>query len=193
MRLFVSVICISIAVTTSSAFSAVSPAQTLCKADELVVFSCPTKNHIASICASKDISKTSGFMQYRFGRLDHADMVYPDVGIKPADVFTAGTMMFSGGGGDWLRFSKGAFSYTIFSAFGKWSSHSDGSGDAAGVAVRKNGKEFANFPCRSPNTSKMGRDFFDDVGLKLKDPAKETDEEADEEFEIPQAFLPKSR
>jgi len=44
----------------------------------------------------------------------------------------------------WLRFSKGPFVYTIFSAIGKW-----GLGmprGRFGVAIQKGGKEFANFP-----------------------------------------------
>jgi hypothetical protein len=121
-------------------------------------------------------------MQYRYGREDHVDLAYPDTGAKPADVFTPGTMMFSGGGGAWLRFSKGPYQYTIFSAIGKWGPKGRPA-DASGVAVEKDGKEFANFPCRAPSTGELGPDFFDKLGLKAADPA--------EDFEIPSAFLPK--
>jgi hypothetical protein len=148
MRAIVGLSCLAVAAMTASPYSARAAAPTLCKADELVVFSCPTGAHTASVCASKDISKSAGAMQYRYGKKDSVDLAYPDSGAKPADVFTSGTMMFSGGGGAWLRFSKGAFRYTIFTAIGKWGP-SESATDAAGVAVEKDGAAFANFPCRA--------------------------------------------
>jgi hypothetical protein len=169
------------AIAAGPAFAAAAK-PTLCKADELIVFSCPTGAHTASICASKDVSKNGGYMQYRYGRQDNVDLAYPDLGAKPADVFMSGTMIFSGGGGALLRFNRSQFSYTIFTAVGKWG-RSGGIARAAGVAVEKDGKQFANFPCRADPTSEIGPDFFDKLGLKTAFPASE--------FDIPTAFLPK--
>ena len=90
--------------------------------------------------------------------------------------------MFSGGGGAWLRFSKGPFRYTIFTAIGKWG-HAGRPATAEGVAVEKDGKVFANFPCRAAADSELGPDLFDKLGLKTADPA--------EDFDIPDAFFPK--
>jgi hypothetical protein len=157
-------------------------APSLCKPDELTVFSCSTGAHIASICASKDISKDGGTMQYRYGKGDKLDLVYPDAGAKPAEAFTSGTMTFSGGGGAWLRFDKGPFRYTIFTAIGKWA-RSGQAADASGVAVQKDAKDFANFPCRGKADSELGPDFFEKLGLKAGDAA--------DEFDIPEAFFPK--
>jgi hypothetical protein len=165
--------------------SALAAAPTLCKADELVVFSCPTGAHTASVCASKDISKDSGALQYRFGKKDSVDLAYPEAAAKPADVFTSGTLMYSGGGGAWLRFSKGPFVYTIFSAIGKWGP-GDTVADVGGVAIKKDGKEFGNFPCVNGGIGgkdELGPEFFGNVGLKTTD--------SPDDFEIPQAFFPK--
>jgi hypothetical protein len=152
-------------------------APSLCAANERVVFSCSTGAHAASICASKDLSS----LQYRFGKPGSVDLVYPEGGTKPADAFIMGSLAFSGGGGAWLRFDKGPFRYTIFTALAKW-----GRGgvlaDASGVAVERDGKAFANFPCRGAAASEMGPDLFDKLGLK----------ESDEAFDIPDAFLPPS-
>jgi hypothetical protein len=173
---------LALALSSSHAFAA---EPTLCKADELVVFSCSTGARIASVCASKDISKTGGFLQYRFGRTDGVELAFPDPGAKPADVFTSGTLMFSGGGGAWLRFGKAPFSYTVFTAIGKWG-RAGSPADVAGVAVAKDGKEFANFPCRkaSAAASELGPDFFEKLDLKASDSA--------DDFEIPDAFFPKN-
>ena len=173
---------LALVLSSSHAFAA---GPTLCKADELVVFSCSTGARIASVCASRDISKTGGFMQYQFGRTDGVELAFPDPGARPADVFSSGTLMFSGGGGAWLRLGKAPFSYTVFTAIGKWG-RSGSPADVAGVAVAKDGKEFANFPCRkaSAAASELGPDFFDKLGLKASNSA--------DDFEIPDAFFPKN-
>lgn len=157
-------------------------ASTLCKADEVVVFSCPTRTNIASLCASKNASDSGGYMQYRFGRKNRLDLSYPPVSARPADVFASGTAMFSGGGSAWLSFKRAPFSYTIFTASGRWGP-SGSAADAAGVAVQKGGKEFANFPCRAAPGSEIGPELFEKLGLKEADPTKR--------FDIPQAFFPK--
>ncbi len=159
---------------------ALAAAPTLCAANEQVVFSCSTGAHTASICASRDLLKDAA-MQYRFGKSGSVELVYPEAGVKPADAFTLGTLAFSGGGGVWLRFNKGPFRYTIFTADGKWG-RGGTIAEASGVTVEKDGKEFANFPCRGGAESEMSPDLFEKLGLK----------EAAEEFDIPDAFLPKS-
>jgi hypothetical protein len=166
----------------SASWPCFAAAPSLCKADELTVFSCSTGAHTASICASKEISKSSGTMQYRYGKGDKLDLVYPDPAAKPADIFTSGTLSFSGGGGAWLRFDKAPYRYTIFTAIGNWG-RSGGKAEAQGVAVQKDGKEFANFPCRGAVTSEIGPELFDKLGLKTGDSA--------DEFDIPEAFFPK--
>ncbi len=154
-------------------------APTLCSANERVLFSCSTGAHTASICASKVLSKGAA-MQYRFGKPGSLELVYPDAGVKPADAFVLGTLAFSGGGGAWLRFSKSPFRYTIFTATGKWGP-GGALADASGVAIEKDGKEFAHFPCRGGADSEIGPDLIEKLGLT----------EAAEEFDIPDAFLPK--
>ncbi len=154
----------------------------LCKADETVVFSCSTGAHVASLCASKNISKSEGTMQYRYGKGDKLDLTYPDPAGKPADVFTSGTLMFSGGGGAYLRFDNGIYRYTVFTAIGKWAPRG-GPAEVQGVAIKKDGKEFANFPCRGGVTSELGPDLFDRLGLKSG--------ESPDDFDIPEVFFPK--
>ena len=167
-----------------AAASSLTPAQalaqpTLCVGKERVIFSCSTGAHTASICASQDLSKDAD-MQYRFGKPGSLELVYPEAGVKPADAFVLGTLAFSGGGGAWLRFHKGPFRYTVFTATGKWG-RAGALADAAGVAVEKDGNEFAHFPCRGASESEIGPDLLVKLGLT----------EAAEEFDIPDAFLSK--
>jgi hypothetical protein len=119
-------------------------------------------------------------MQYRYGRKNNVELAYPEFSVKPVAAFTGGTMMFSGGGGAWLRFSKSPFRYTIFTGIGKWG-RGGSPAEVAGIAVENDGREFANFPCRAPAESRIGPDFFEKLGLNR----------VDNGFDIPEAFFPK--
>jgi hypothetical protein len=153
---------------------------TLCKADEVVVFSCPTGKHIASVCASKAEAASGGYIQYRFGDTSKVDLSFPPDGTTPADVFTGGSVAYSGGGGAWLRFSNGAFRYNIFSAVGRWG-RKGAPADAAGVFVERDGKNISNLVCRGRASGEMGLDFFKSRGILASDSLYD--------FDIPSAFV----
>ncbi len=54
------------------------PVVTHCTDNEQTLFSCILKKHkTVSICASKDMSPTSGYMQYRFGKLGKVEITIP--------------------------------------------------------------------------------------------------------------------
>jgi hypothetical protein len=93
---------------------------THCKVNEMVVYSCATGSRILSICASPDISKNQGYLQYRYGLKGKLELVYPETFQHPAGLFKPGNLMFSGGGGTYLQFNTGGYTYTVFSAVGKW-------------------------------------------------------------------------
>lgn len=53
-------------------------AKSLCQADEQTIWSCQTtKNKLASVCASKDLTEDKGFVQYRFGVLGKVELEFP--------------------------------------------------------------------------------------------------------------------
>ena len=141
------------------AAAGVAAASTLCRPDEAVVFLPDRRAHCFAL-RLEAASATEGYLQYRYGAGDRIDLAYPDLSTRAADAFTSGRMMFSGGGGAWLRFDKGPYTYTIFTAIGRWG-HSGSPASVAGVAVEKDGKGFANFPCRSAEQSEIGPDLFD--------------------------------
>ena len=100
--------------------------------------------------------------------------------------------MFSGGGGTYLQFKKEGYTYTVFSAVGKWGKSCFTSREAArtcvrsieGVAVQKDRKEVANIPCSQGADSAAGQfgpEFFDKIGLG--------EGSQQQEFDIPQAFF----
>jgi hypothetical protein len=52
---------------------------TLCAKDERVIFSCPLRRpaKIVSVCAAKNLSKETGYLQYRFGLPGKIDLEFP--------------------------------------------------------------------------------------------------------------------
>ncbi|MEQ1816786.1 MAG: hypothetical protein ABL861_10080 [Nitrosomonas sp.] len=110
-------------------------------------------------------------MQYRFGQKDALEMVFPDLAESAlaSQFVQARTLMFSGGGGGYLRFINGQHHYIVYTAIGK------GWGAKDGVAVEKDNQLIANLECQDIPVSKLSEEFFTRAGL-LADP---------NEFQIP--------
>jgi hypothetical protein len=145
---------------------------TLCSAQEQVVFSCvTTKKKVVSLCSSSPLTESAGYLQYRFGTVGQTpQLTFPAALEHPKDHFVSGTMMFSGGGGAYLKFSNADFTYSVFTGIGKgWKKE--------GVVVQKAGRQVAYLQCKGPRTSQLGPDFFEKVQIP-KDPQES-------EFEIP--------
>jgi hypothetical protein len=114
-----------------------------------------------SVCASKDLAADRGYLQYRFGLPDKVEVAVPaDRSVAPANSALSGTLVFSGGGGDYLRFKAGDYDYVVYTAIGK------GWGEKDGVAIEKNGKRLSHVSCKDEPVSKLGVDFYGKAGLK---------------------------
>jgi hypothetical protein len=136
--------------------------ESLCAADESIVFSCALKRQrFVSVCASQSLSANSGYVQYRFGKLSKIEIAVPMGAAKGASALSgwrsdvrAYSVMYAGGGGSYLRFNLAPFSYVTYSATGR------GWGEKQGVMVLKNDKPLAVHKCVGALTSKQGSAFF---------------------------------
>ena len=131
-----------------------------CSGQEQTVFSCSLGKKIVSVCASNDISPTSGYLQYRFGQKNAPELTFP-ASTEPsrhADI-QARALMFSGGGGGYLRFINGRYNYIVYTAIGK------GWGTKDGITVEKDHKPIAHLKCLDVPVSMLGAEFFTRVGL----------------------------
>jgi hypothetical protein len=130
-----------------------------CKKQEQVVFSCQLESKkIVSVCASKGVTAKTAYLQYRFGFIKKLEMVWPEPAQSPALSATSGTLMYSGGGGAFLRFAKGEYNYTVYTGIGKgWNKE--------GVAVYKKAKLIANLLCHDLAVSELGVDFFEKAAI----------------------------
>lgn len=153
MRLAAATVVVLIAVAISA-----KAATSHCSAQEQVIFTCSTGAKTVSVCASESVSPTTGYLQYRFGPMGAPELLYPAQEAERG-VIRAGRWVFAGGGGAYLKFVRYPFNYIVYTAIGR------GWGQKAGVAVEKDGKLMANFPCRGAPSSELGPEFFGRAGI----------------------------
>lgn len=119
----------------------------LCTPGETVAFSCRTGKKLVSVCLSSDFANGTGALQYRFGPLGAPEKLVPDVATSRQGV-TAGTIAYSGGGADYIRFAHGDTRYVVYSGEGRgWVKE--------GVAVEQKGKLLADLPCKENSTGTL--------------------------------------
>ena len=135
--------------------------ESLCHAQEQIVFSCSLGKKMVSVCASSDFSASSGYLQYRFGQKDTLELALPDLteSATASQSIQARTLMFAGGGGGYLRFINGPYHYIVYAVIGK------GWGAKDGVAVEKNNQLIASLECQDIPVSKLSEEFFTHAGL----------------------------
>lgn len=59
-----------------------------CTADEVQFWSCSTKGKVYELCASRDLGKEKGYLQYRAGRIGKVELVFPPGRSNPLGVFS---------------------------------------------------------------------------------------------------------
>ncbi len=134
-------------------------ATTHCMQQEQVVFSCSLGKKTVSVCASNDLSVNKGYLQYRIGQINATPELILPAAIDARHTIKARTLMFSGGGGGYLRFINGSYHYIVYTAIGK------GWGVKDGVAVEKDGRLIVNLSCQDIPSSILGPEFFSVAGL----------------------------
>lgn len=135
---------------------------TLCTSDEKIIFSCnTTKNQVVSLCSSSHLTETVEYLQYRFGNVGKIpEMSYPVTREHPNKYFESGTMMYSGGGGAYLKFKNKEYSYSVFTATGS---------SGGGVLVNKLATQVEYLQCQGSTTSEIGPELFEKINIR-KDP-----------------------
>lgn len=91
--------------------------ESLCTADEAVVFSCHVGKKTVSLCRPSSLREQ---LAYRFGMPGHIELAYsaPSSGasqMAPQPGFEVSTKPLFGGGVTALRFHRGAYRYEVYS------------------------------------------------------------------------------
>jgi hypothetical protein len=139
-----------------------------CAPAETVVFSCRTGARMVSVCASKDAAANKGTLQYRYGKIDLSeplDITLPEGLVVPSKAASGASVPFSGGGGAWLRFTRGQSIYTVYTGIGKWGPKGE-TMTKEGLQVERAGKVVATLKCLDKPVSLLGPDWFEKAGIK---------------------------
>lgn len=154
--------------TTGTGAKPAAQRTSFCTPAETVVFACRTGAKMASVCASKD-SGPKAYLQYRFGKLDGSEpleQVLPEGGqVAAARAANGESVPFSGGGGAWLRFRKGQFTYTVYTGIGNWGPKGE-KRTKSGLHIEHAGKPLATLKCQEEPISLLGPDWFEKAGVK---------------------------
>ena len=146
---------VAITIAQGSHVAATPAGATLCSPAEQVLFSCETpQQRVVSLCSSSLLTSTAGYLQYRFGKIGRdPELVYPTMREHPKKYFQSGTLTYACGGGAYVKFHSGEYTYVVFTGIGKgWKKE--------GVVVQKAGKQIAHLACQGPWTSEIGPDLF---------------------------------
>jgi hypothetical protein len=118
-------------------------AESLCAADEPVVFACHVGTKLVSLCRP---AGDRGMLSYRFGRPDGVELSYPEPGRQASAAFTVRKKPLVGGGETTVAFQRGAYTYTVYSKVAR-------AGDGRtpefedGVIVGRRGKVLSRMRC----------------------------------------------
>jgi hypothetical protein len=135
-----------------------------CNVEETIVFSCPVKGQkIVSVCASNDLTATTGSLIYRFGKKNQIEKTLPDRAEAWRSTVRLGNVMYAGGGGFYVGFKSNEYTYVAYSAVGR------GWGTKDGLMVMKGEEELSVYRClRSPSLGAVHR-LFESAGLEVED------------------------
>ena len=140
-----------------------------CTATETVIFSCQTGVKLVSVCASRNLTPATGYLQYRFGTAGQPlELMLPTGEIHPRKAAYGVNVAYAGGGAAWLRFSRGSHAYVVYSGIGRWGPNG-ATMEKRGLAVENNGKLIANLKCTGKSISELGPHWFTKAGYAPND------------------------
>ncbi len=79
---------------------------------ETSLWSCSSKHKVYELCASRDLGKSTGYLQYRAGRIGKVELTYPPGLIHPRGVFKLHLYARNAG----LTFRNERYEYQLFDA-----------------------------------------------------------------------------
>jgi hypothetical protein len=91
----------------------------LCTADEQVIFTCSLQRSgkLASLCGSKDLDKTTGYIQYRFGLPEKTELEFPSGHSDTQQKFRYAHYFRARVDETEISFDNKGYRYTIFDSY----------------------------------------------------------------------------
>ena len=119
-----------------------------CGVNEDSFFHCRNGNKQISLCASKNLTEHSGYVQYRFGTNNKIDFEYPSEKKSPKGLFFESDLTWSQDIEKRLHFSNNTYTYMLFSR-----SFTVENDDTSGVYIFKGNKYINQIGCKESNTA----------------------------------------
>ena len=153
LLLFLLLLCAAVFTHHHAGASSLGPS--LCNAGELVVFSCPVKgsNKIVSLCSSAKLTKTEGYLQYRFGLPGKVELEYPHEHADSQKSFRYSHYFRAQVDETEISFASGGYTYTVFDSY---NGEEKPPISDQGVTVTSTGKKDVNLSCRTRAQAKLG-------------------------------------
>ena len=88
-------------------------ADDLCLEQEQVLFACHTGKRLVSVCASRELSESAGYLQLRYGQPEAVELVWPEASF-PRHHVSQGELFYRGKAGRYLRFTMDRTRFVVF-------------------------------------------------------------------------------
>ena len=154
-----SVLCFLLVTTTCHA----NGKATLCKTNEIDYFSCKTQAKVVSLCASKNLSSTDGYMQFRYGRRGNIELRFPPEDRHPKGLFTNTHENYTDGTEFGLHFNVGELTYTVYNTI-TFPGPSRDPANRHGLRIEKGDKFIREIECRPTNREDV---YYFDLGSEF--------------------------
>lgn len=127
----------------------------LCLADEIVVFSCQIGNKTVSMCASSDLTWEKGSLYYVFGTSKKIELRYPQELEHPKLNFMRGIYYHANKEkGEFISFKNNGVRYSVYSTdLPEWTKQ--------GVFIDKNGELIKDLPCNKIEPTLLAKTSVD--------------------------------
>ncbi|NTX26553.1 hypothetical protein HT746_05275 [Burkholderia pyrrocinia] len=134
---------------------------TLCQSHEEIYFSCSLGGKIISLCASGNVSPNNGYVQYRYGVLDHIEIQFPNKPYPPNARFEISDISAGNLNYVHIKFKSGKYDYVIYQ------------GSPSGVYIKKRGNLISNKICEQGEYRQLNQRIF--RGIKTGPPVDGVD------------------
>ena len=132
---------------------------THCTTDEQIFFNCKVRSgKLISVCASKNLSAESGYVQYRSGPLGRTELQYPATRLEGPEHFALESHRPYQAESELLHFSVGEHEYSVYQVHGADTiPHNTAGVLVSGPSIRAKGEtSFSNLKCLPGRIERLG-------------------------------------
>lgn len=119
-----------------------------CRSNEQAFFSCQLHSgKVVSVCGSKKLTASFGYLQYRFGRLGHLELEFPATTANTLRQFSFESHQPYQGESELLSFTIGKHQYSVYRAMGTDPKPFQDAGVLISQSSEMGGSRFVNLKC----------------------------------------------